>query len=74
MTGINISMAANGISTLLTKQLKQEAKLALAAADRTAAGNARDTLDNTQLPTLYSGNAIVPNANIGGLVYGRPWT
>ena len=37
-------MAANGISTLATKQLKQEAKLVLATADRTAAGNARDRI------------------------------
>jgi hypothetical protein len=67
-------MAANGISTLATKQLKQEAKLALAATNRAAAGYARATLDATQLPTLYSGNTVVDNANSGGLVVGRPWT
>ena len=67
-------MAANGISTLGTKQLKQEAKLSLATTDRTAAGNARDTLDSTQLPTLYVGDTVVSNPNVGGLVVGRPWT
>ena len=34
---------------------------------------ARDTYDITQLPTQYSGNAVVDNANTGGLVTGRPW-
>jgi hypothetical protein len=56
-------MAANGISTLSTKQAKQAAKLALAAADRAAVGNPRDTLDITQLPTQYLVNAIVDNPN-----------
>ena len=67
-------MAANGISTLATKELKQVAKLDLAATDRAAAGNARATYDIDQLPTKYSGNGIVNNANSGGLVAGRPWT
>ncbi len=67
-------MSANGISTLATKQLKQEAKLALAATNRAADGYTRATLDSSQLPTLYSGNSVVDNANSGGLVIGRPWT
>jgi hypothetical protein len=67
-------MAANGISTLATKELKQMAKLDLAATDRAAAGNARATYDITQLPTQYDNNAVVDNANSGGLVAGRPWT
>ena len=67
-------MSANGISTLETKQLRQEAKLALAATNRAADGYTRATLDATQLPTLFSGNAVVDNANSGGLVVGRPWT
>jgi hypothetical protein len=67
-------MAANGISTLATKELKQKAKLDLAAAKRAADGNARATYDITQLPTQYSGNTVVDNANTGGLVAGRPWT
>ena len=67
-------MAANGISELATKELRQIAKLDLAATKRTTDGNARATYDLTQLPTLYDDNSIVDNANIGGLVVGRPWT
>jgi hypothetical protein len=67
-------MAQNGISTLSTKELRQKAKLDLAAADRAAAGNPRATYDITQLPTQYDDNAVVNNPNIGGLVQGRPWT
>ena len=67
-------MAANGISTLLTKQARQIAKLDLAAIDRAAVGNPRATYDITQLPTQYDDNAIIDNANVGGLVQGRPWT
>ena len=66
-------MAANGISTLATKELKQKAKLDLAAAKRATDGNPRATYDLTTLPTQYSGNDIVDNPNIGGLVTGRPW-
>lgn len=67
-------MADNGISTLATKELKQKAKLDLAATDRAADGNARATYDITQLPTQYDDNAVTNNANSGGLVVGRPWT
>ena len=67
-------MAANGISTLATKELKQKAKLDQAAIDRAAVGNPRATYDITQLPTQYDDNAIIDNANVGGLVQGRPWT
>ena len=66
-------MAQNGISTLSTKQARQAAKLAAAATRRASSGR-RATLDISQLPTQYSGNAIVDNANVGGLVTGRPWT
>ena len=66
-------MAANGISTLATKELKQKAKLDLAATKRAADGNLRSTYDITQLPTQYDDNAIIDNANVGGLVQGRPW-
>lgn len=66
-------MAANGISTLSTKQARQLAKLNLAAADRAASSNPRATHDITQLPTQYSGNVIVDNPNAGGLITGRPW-
>lgn len=66
-------MAANGISTLATKELKQKAKLDLAAAKRATNGNSRATYDLTLMPTQYSGNTVVDNPNAGGLVTGRPW-
>jgi len=66
-------MAQNGISTLSTKQAKQAAKLAAASTKRQT-DLRRYTLDTTQLPTLYSGNVVVDNANAGGLLAGRPWT
>lgn len=66
-------MAANGISTLATKELRQVAKLELAAAKRAADGNSRPYYDITQLPTQYNDNDIVDNPNTGGLVVGRPW-
>ena len=34
----------------------------------------RNQYDITQLPTQYSGNDLTDNANLGGLVEGRPWT
>ena len=66
-------MAQNGISTLSSKEQRQLAKLAAAATKRAATGR-RSTLNTDQLPTLYSGNVVVDNANVGGLVTGRPWT
>ena len=66
-------MAENGISELATKELRQKAKLDLAAAKRAVDGNARSTYDITQLPTQYDNNTIVDNPNTGGLVVGRPW-
>ena len=66
-------MAANGISTLSTKELRQKSKLNLAAENRVARGDSYATYDLTQLPTQYDNNSIVNNPNIGGLVAGRPW-
>jgi hypothetical protein len=66
-------MAQNGISELATKELRQKAKLDLAAAKRATDGNPRATYDITQLPTQYDDNDIVDNPNTGGLVQGRPW-
>ena len=73
-------MAANGISTLANKKLKQEAKLVLANADRAARnvvepGRYADvTADINQLPTKYdTDNSLIDNANTGGLKLGRPW-
>jgi hypothetical protein len=66
-------MSANGISTLATKQLRQEAKLALAATKRAADPERypRATPDLDLLPTKYLGNEIVDNP--GELQPGRPW-
>jgi hypothetical protein len=63
----------NKISRLATRQLRQEAKLALATLDRTASSKTYNLTIN-DLPTKYSGDTIVDNANTGGLVLGRPWS
>jgi hypothetical protein len=63
----------NKINKLATRQLRQEAKLALATLDR-AASSKRSTLTINDLPTKYSGDTIVDNPNTGGLVVGRPWS
>lgn len=64
----------NKISRLATKQLRQEAKLALAALDRIASGESRTTSTINNLPTKYSNNSLIDNPNTGGLVVGRPWS
>jgi len=61
-------MSLNGIAHLPTREQRQAAKLALAAAKRAADGNARATLDLTLLPTQFDGNDTIDNPNIGGLV------
>jgi hypothetical protein len=66
-------MATNGISTLATKELRQKAKLDLAAAKRAADGNPRATYDLTELPTQYNDNSVIDNPNLSGLTLGRPW-
>lgn len=71
-------MADNGISTLATKQLKQEAKLALAQTKRqdiTPEGyRVLNGLNKALLPAPYLVNiADSTNPHIGGLVVGRPW-
>ena len=50
-----------------TKEERQKQKLDIAAIKRS------DTYDITQLPTQYSGNTVVDNPNVGGLVEARPW-
>ena len=57
-----------------TKQDRQIQKLEIAARARASDNNLRSTYDITQLPTQYSGNNVVDNPNVGGLVVGRPWT
>lgn len=73
-------MALNGISTLANKELRQKAKLALAKTKRQAGGDdtkpyyrTNNDYDITRLPTQYSGNNVVDNANPGGLLPSRPW-
>ena len=66
-------MSQNGISTLATKELRQKAKLDLAATKRAEDGNPRSVYDITELPTQYSDNDVVDNPNVGGLQQGRPW-
>ena len=63
----------NKIARLTTRELRQKAKLDLAALDRVASSNARSTYDLTELPTQYNDNTIINNPNAGGLVQGRPW-
>jgi hypothetical protein len=60
-------MGANGISKLATKQLRQEAKLALAAEKNELSFN----LD--YLPSKYVDNVSTPNELPDGLLQGRPW-
>ena len=64
----------NKIARLGTRQARQEAKLALAGLDRVVSSETRTTLTINNLPTKYSGNTLVNNANTGGLVLGRPWS
>jgi hypothetical protein len=66
-------MSKNGISHLSTKELRQKAKLALAATKRATSGR-KHTLDISELPTQYSGNSLVDNDNGNNLLQGRPWT
>jgi len=63
----------NKIARLASRQLRQEAKLALATLDRTASSKTY-TLTINNLPTKYSGNTLIDNPNTGGLVQGRPWS
>ena len=71
-------MALNGISTLATKQLRQEAKLALAKTNREAGGDnthpayrVNNDYDISKLPTNYVGDDAVDTP--GSLDPSRPW-
>jgi large subunit ribosomal protein L40e len=64
---------SNNISTLATRELRQKAKLDLAALDRAANNNLRAVYDITQLPTQYDDDTVIDNPNTGGLIEGRPW-
>jgi hypothetical protein len=64
---------ANQIARLTTLEDRQKAKLDLAKLERTALSNPRPNYSIDELPTKYSGNTIVDNPNLGGLIEGRPW-
>ncbi len=55
-----------------TKEDRQIQKLEIAKVNRARTGR-RALYDVAQLPTQYDNNGIIDNANIGGLVQGRPW-
>jgi len=65
-------MSANGISTLSTKQARQNAKLTAATTKRTTDGRPH-VLDKTLLPTVYTNNTVTTQSHPAGLVKGRPW-
>jgi hypothetical protein len=77
--GSNLSVC-NRIGHLTTRQDRQEAKLALAEVRRQAGGNVvaayyrpLNTANIDLLPTKWSGNTLIDNANPGGAIPGRPW-
>jgi hypothetical protein len=56
-----------------SKQERQVAKLAIAGKKRSLTSRTSTlTIDN--LPTKYTVNDVTDNANVGGLVAGRPWS
>jgi hypothetical protein len=74
-------MAANGISTLANKKLRQIAKLEQAKADRIARNvvepgrYAVTDYEILELPTQYeTDNSVTDNPNADGLLVGRPWS
>jgi hypothetical protein len=70
-----ITMSANGISTLPTKEARQHAKMELAKAKRQATGTQgyryNNVYDINSLPTKYVGNDVVDNT--ATLQSNRPW-
>ena len=75
-----VSLGFGGGEFLICKPLegatledRQVQKLIIASAKREFLGKAVYTYDLSELPTKYSGNAVVDNSNVGGLKLGRPW-
>ena len=64
----------NKIARLATRELRQKAKLDLAALDRAASGNPRSTYDINELPNPYNGNSAAPDDGATTLINGRPWS
>jgi hypothetical protein len=56
-----------------SKEERQIQKLEIAAVKR-AATSRPAVYDRDALPTKYVGNAVIDNANSGGLTEGRPWS
>ena len=56
-----------------SKEERQVAKLAIAGKKRSLTSRT-STLTINNLPTKYIGNDVTDNANVGGLVAGRPWS
>lgn len=73
ITGSYIKTATT-IARLATRELRQRAKLDLAALDRAASGNPRSTYDINELPNPYNGNSVDPDDGASTLTTGRPWS
>jgi len=56
-----------------SRQERQESKLAIAGKKRSLSGR-NSTLVIDSLPTKYTGDVVTDNANVDGLVVGRPWS
>lgn len=56
-----------------SRERRQIQKLEIAKLNRARTGRA-SVYDRDDLPTKYSTNTVIDNANSGGLVDGRPWT
>lgn len=56
-----------------SREERQIQKLEIAAVKR-AATSRTSTYNRDDLPTKYSGNTVINNANVGGLQEGRPWS
>lgn len=63
------------------REERQIQKLEIAQEKRQADGNTSaeyyrslNTYNRNNLPTKYSVNTVVDNANVGGLINGRPWS
>ena len=63
----------NKIARLATRELRQKAKLNLAALDRAVSKNTRSAYNLTELPTYYVNDTVTDNPNSTGLIEGRPW-
>jgi hypothetical protein len=55
-----------------SREERQIQKLEIAAVKR-AATSRTSSYNRDNLPTKYSGNTVIDNANVGGLQEGRPW-